>query len=136
VTSLKPGAAPRPEENRPIDTPPTSKVSRRRIVRLTAIADATPPPAAPRTDEVRPSGPRHARGRSLPSSRDDWLVLAERVVGDWAATLRSALLLGLAVTAVIMVIGLVFGTGAALATTFLALLVFLAGRRRGGPVRR
>jgi hypothetical protein len=104
-------------------------------VRLTALADVDTTPA------VRPvpeRGARHraSRGLAVPTSRDDWLVLAERVVGDWAATLRTALLLVLALAAAIMVIGLVFGLGAALATAFLALIPLLAGRRRDGLRRR
>jgi hypothetical protein len=90
--------------------------------------------AATRTD----SGGAHrlTRPHLFPTSRDAWLVLAERAVGDWAATLRTALLLVLAVAAAIMVIGIVFGAGPALATAILALLVFLAGRDRGGSVHR
>jgi hypothetical protein len=104
-------------------------------VRLAALAD---PDATPQPPPRRESGGAHraTRAHGLPTSRDDWLVLAERVVGDWAATLHAALLMVLAVAAVIMVIGLVFGTGPALATAFLALLVFLVGRRRGGSLRR
>ena len=101
-------------------------------------------PADPGVSEVaataaRPdSGGAHraSRPQLFPTSRDAWLVLAERVVGDWAATLRAALLLVLAVAAAIMVIGLVFGIGPALATAILALLVFLGGRHRGGSVHR
>ncbi len=72
---------------------------------------------------------RAARGLALPTSRDDWLVLAERAVGDWAATLRAALLLFLAVAAGIMVIGFLLGIGPALAAALLALVVFVVGRR-------
>jgi hypothetical protein len=109
-----------------MDTPKSS----RRTVRLTALPDVQNTPERPRASE---SGGAHrvVRAHALPTSRDDWLVLAERAVGDWAATLRAALLLLLAVAAGIMVIGLLFGVGPALATAFLALLVFVVGRRRG-----
>ncbi len=132
VTSLEPGAAPKPEKNAPIDTRTKSQATGRRTVRLAALADVDAGGTGRPPAETRAYAPRHARAHAhaLPTSRDDWLVLAERVVGDWAATLRAALLLGLAVAAVIMVIGLVLGAGAALATAFLALLVFVAGRRR------
>jgi len=112
---------------RPIETPKSS----RRTVRLTANADAETTPARPRTSE---SGGAHraARAHALPTSRDDWLVLAERAVGDWAATLREALLLFLAVAAGLMVIAFLFGVGPALAAAFLALLVFVVGRHRDG----
>jgi hypothetical protein len=79
---------------------------------------------------------RITRPHLFPTSRDAWLVLAERAVGDWAATLRAALLLVLAVAAAIMVVGTVLGAGPALATAILALLVFLAGRDRSGSVHR
>lgn len=134
MTSLDPGAAPTPEAGRRADTPRGSQ-SGRRVVRLAALTDLD---ATPEPPTRRESGGAHraTRGQGLPTSRDDWLVLAERVVGDWAATLHAALLLVLAVAAVIMVIGLVFGLGPALATAFLAMLVFLAGRHRGGSLRR
>lgn len=100
-------------------------------MRLAALNDSDATPVPPPRRES--SGAHRAtRGHGLPTSRDDWLVLAERVVGDWAATLRAALLMVLAVAAVIMVIGLVFGLGPALATAFLALIVFLVGRHHGG----
>jgi hypothetical protein len=104
--------------------------SSRRTVRLAALPDVHTTPERPRASE---SGGAHraVRAHALPTSRDDWLVLAERAVGDWAATLRAALLLFLAVAAVIMVIGLLVGVGPALATAFLALLVFVVGRHRG-----
>jgi len=219
VTSLQPGAAPRPEEIRQINTSPTKKTSgpsgRRRTVRLGAlpsVPDAlalpvTPAAPAELSATVEPvavaaaavseasrksgatrrsatsrvtvgptasrtatrstsEGPARAsvsgaaagaaaaevdipaprtdtggahrltRPQLFPTSRDAWLVLAERVVGDWAATLRAALLLVLAVAAGIMVVAIVFGPGPALGAAILALLVFLGGRHRGGSVHR
>lgn len=100
-------------------------------MRLVPLSDVDDKPAAP----AATGGGAHRRARALPWSRDAWLVLAERMVGDWAATLRAALLLALSVASVIMVIGLLFGLGAALATTFISLLIFLVGRRRDS-VRR
>ncbi|MGH3759485.1 hypothetical protein [Actinophytocola sp.] len=107
-------------------------------MRLASLAEADTKPATRPVPEPAATSRAHGahRGRALPASRDDWMVLAERVVGDWAATLRAALLLGLAVAAVIMVIGLLVGPGPALAAAFLALLVFLVGRHRGGSVGR
>jgi hypothetical protein len=133
VTSLEPGAAPSSEGNRPVDTP-TGKTAGRRRVRLAALPDAN---ATSEQPPRRESGAHRARrGRGFPTSRDDWLVLAERLVGDWAATLRTALLLVLAVAAVLAMIGFAFGPEPALAAAFLAFLVFLAGRDRGGLLRR
>jgi hypothetical protein len=104
-------------------------------VRLTPLADVDTTPA-PRQMPERGARHRASRGLAVPTSRDDWLVLAERVVGDWAATLRAAMLLALALAAAIMVIGLVLGLGAALATAFVLLIVLVAGRRRDGLRRR
>lgn len=105
------------------------------MVRLAALPEVD---ASPEPPPRRESGGAHraSRRRLLPTTRDDWLVLAERVVGDWAATLRTALLLVLAVVAVLMTIGVAFGPRPALAAAFLAFLVFLAGRDRGGVLRR
>ena len=112
--------------NRLVDTPESG----RRTVRLTSLADVDTTPPRPRVSESR-GAHRAVRAHALPTSRDDWLVLAERAVGDWAATLHAALLLFLAVAAGIMVIAFLFGVGPALATAFLALLVFVVGRHRG-----
>jgi hypothetical protein len=73
------------------------------------------------------------RRRFTPTARDDWLRLAEWLVGDWAATLRQALRLVLLFLAVVLVIGVTFGFGFALAAFLVGTVVFLAGRRRGGP---
>jgi hypothetical protein len=123
------------QESRAPDTAPSPVATSRRTVRLTALAEVDTTPA-PRLMPERGARHRASRGLALPTSRDDWLVLAERVVGDWAATLHAALFLALALAAAIMVIGLVFGLGAALATAFVALIVLLAGRRRDGLRRR
>ena len=143
VTSPRPGTVLTSEEH----TSPGSKPARRRVVRLTALpivetgtrtgtypradttADVTAEPA-PRPE----SGGAHRarRHRGFPASRDDWLVIAERVVGDWTSTLRAALLATLVVAAVLTTIGLVFGAVPALAAGGFALFVFLVGRRRGG----
>jgi hypothetical protein len=128
VTSLDPGTGPTPGE-----TPPISKG--RRTVRFAAHADARPDEQPP-TEATIPA-PRSGRGLALPTSRDDWLVLAERAVGDWASTLRSALLMLLVVAGAIMAVGVVFGAAAALASAGIVLLVYLVGRQRdGGPPTR
>jgi hypothetical protein len=105
------------------------------MVRLAALPDVD---ASPEPPQRREAGGAHraSRRRLLPTTRDDWLVLAERVVGDWAATLRTALLLVLAVAAVLTTVAVAFGPQPALAAAFLAFLVFLAGRDRGGLLRR
>jgi hypothetical protein len=135
-----------------VRTPSSAKSGGRRVVRLADLPDESAAPDSlsaargsnqdvfgdapnPVPDASRTNGSGTCRAYALPASRDDWLVLAERVVGDWAGTLRAALLLVLAVAAVIMAVGLLFGVGIALATAFLALLVFLVGRRRGSMRR-
>ncbi|HWM06083.1 MAG TPA: hypothetical protein VNP92_27380 [Actinophytocola sp.] len=135
MTSLDPGTGPTPGENRAIDTPPISKG--RRTVRFTARADADARPDEHPQVEAAIPAPRSGRGLALPTSRDDWLVLAERAVGDWASTLRSALLILLVVAGAIMAVGIVFGAAAALASAGIVLLVYLVGRQRdGGPPTR
>lgn len=107
-------------------------------MQLTAVggADNASDDAADSTRQRPPrpesGGAHRARRRAFPVSRDDWLVLAERVVGDWTATLRAALLIALALAAVLTTVGLVFGAIPALAGAGLVLVVFLVGRRRGG----
>ncbi|WP_460404790.1 hypothetical protein [Actinophytocola sediminis] len=98
-----------------------------------AELDITPdPPPAP--VRIIPA-PRTASGRfALPISRDDWLRLAERAVGDWAATLRNALLLLLVFAVMVTLIGIAFGVESAAATTAVGLLVFLFGRRRDDSI--
>ncbi len=134
MTSLEPGTAPAPEEERTIDPQPPRKGPDRRTVQLAALAelDVTPePPPAP----VKIIPEPRTRGRfSLPTTRDDWLRLAEWAVGDWAATLRNALLLLLVFVAMLTLIGVVFGVESAAAATTVGLIVFLAGRRRDGSV--
>jgi hypothetical protein len=140
VTSLRRGAGPTPEENRPIETTSATKPksSGRRSVRFTGHHDLETTPEPPTRPEPGSAHGAHraARRRAFPASRDDWLVLAERVVGDWAATLRGALLLVLAVGVGLIGIGVAFGLRPALATAFVALIVFLAGRRRSDSVHR
>ncbi|WP_143229521.1 hypothetical protein [Actinophytocola xanthii] len=93
---------------------------------MTREAPELPPPR-------RTALPEPRRRRFSPTARDDWLRLAEWLVGDWAATLRQALWMALLFLAVVLVIGVAFGLGIALATLAVGTVVFLAGRRRGGP---
>lgn len=130
MTSLGAGTAATPEEKRPIDTEPTTKGPNRRTVQLDELTEVEVPPDPPPPVVIIPES--RANRRSLPISRDDWLRLAERAVGDWAATLRNALLLLLAFAGMIMLIGIAFGLESAAGATAVGLLVFLAGRRRGG----
>ncbi|HEX2130083.1 MAG TPA: hypothetical protein VHH15_00890 [Actinophytocola sp.] len=77
--------------------------------------------------------PEPATRRSfVPTSRDEWLRLAERVVGDWTATLRAALVLVLLFAAAVTAIGVMVGPPAAAVATLAGLVAFLIGRSRGG----
>lgn len=102
-------------------------------MQLAALAELDVPPEPPPAPVKIIPMPSAPRGRfSPPTSRDDWLRLAEWAVGDWAATLRNALLLLLVFVAMITLIGIVFGVASAAAATAVGLVVFLAGRRRDG----
>ncbi|OLF11664.1 hypothetical protein BLA60_12080 [Actinophytocola xinjiangensis] len=71
---------------------------------------------------------------AIPTTRDGWLRVAERVVGDWAATLRNAFVLLLAFAAMIALIGIAVGVESAGAAMAVGVVVFLFGRRRDGSV--
>ena len=95
---------------------------------MLAEAPSPPEPARPPAVVVLD---RPARRGFVPTSRDDWLRLAERMVGDWAATLRAALGLALLFAAAVVVIGVVLGPISAAVAALVGLVVFLLGRGRG-----
>ena len=128
MTTLGAGTAATPEEKRPAGT---QLKKNRRTVQLAELSEVVVPPDPPPPVVIIPES-RHTGRSPLPTSRDDWLRLAERAVGDWAATLRAALLLLLAFAGLILSIGIAFGLESAAAASAVGLLVFLAGRRRGG----
>jgi len=106
------------EENRPTNTEPRT----RRAVRL-------PVPEEP----VQPTIPRarHASASARSSVKDQLLRVAERVVGDWAPTLREAALRVILFTVVLIVIGVAFGPEFALLGAVIGFLTFLVGRAGG-----
>lgn len=130
MTSIRPDIAKTPEENGTIETEPTRP--HRRTVRLTVLAEprteADPLPPAPRVVRSRP--------RRVPVTRDDWLRLAERAVGDWASTLREALLMVVLFAGFLAAIGIAFGVTSAVFGAIAGLVVYLLGRRRGGSGHR
>lgn len=75
------------------------------------------------------------RARRFPVSADDWLRIAEWLIGDWAATLRTALLVAVLFVGVLTGVGFAFGPEFALLGGITGVGVFLAGRL-GGSVRR
>ncbi|MCT2586949.1 hypothetical protein [Actinophytocola gossypii] len=129
MTTLRSRTASTPEEARSTDSP--TSAPDRRTVELAGLAVLTtePDPPEPTSPVVVPTPP--VRTSFAPTRRDDWLRLAERVVGDWAATLRAALGLALLFAAAVLVIGLALGPLSAAATAVVGLVVFLIGRRRG-----
>jgi hypothetical protein len=127
VTSVGPGTAQAPDATSPVNPPETSKRPDRRTIQLPVSVEAGAAPEPPPAVVVVPE-PRRS---PLPTSRDDWLRLAEHLVGDWTATLRDALVLALLFAAMITSIGIAFGPTSAAAATTVGLVVFLAGRRQG-----
>jgi hypothetical protein len=64
--------------------------------------------------------------------RDRVLRVAERVVGDWAPTLREALVRVLLFVVVLVALGVAFGAEVAAAGAVVGFVMFLIGRRRAG----
>lgn len=105
-----------PEEHRP----PNAEQNRR-AVRL------------PAPEEQKRSAAPQERLASTPprtTSKDRLLRVAERVVADWAPTLREAALRILLFAVVLIVLGIAFGGGVALLGVVVGFLMFLVGRRR------
>lgn len=107
-----------PDEHRPIG--PTSTATRR-VVRLAGVPapGVEPPPAPVATPEPVAAPPR-----------DRWLRVAERVVGDWAPTLREALVRVLGFVVVLVALAVTIGVGIAVLGAAVGLATFLVGRRR------
>jgi hypothetical protein len=120
VASLGPDPAPLPDENRRRD---------RRILRFELITD----PAAD-TDRPQISAARTACGLRwhLLTSRDGWLCLAERALGDWASTLRVALLMLVGITGAVVLIGVAFGLGGLVLGGLLGAALYLLTARSPG----
>lgn len=118
VTRIRPESTMTPEEGRSADL----ERPVRRTVRLEA--DIEPEPSAS-------SVPRRPVRHALrPASRDRVLRVAERVVGDWAPTLREALVRVLVFAVVLVVLGIALGAEVAVAGAAVGFVMFLVGRRR------
>lgn len=98
------------------------------MVELAVLAVEETAPEPPRPAPVVVPRPRVP---ARPTTLDYWLRLAERAVGDWAATLRAALVLTLLFVAAVVAIGIVFGPIPAAAATAVGATIFLIGRSRG-----
>ncbi|MFC4858198.1 hypothetical protein [Actinophytocola glycyrrhizae] len=118
MTRIRPEATMTPEEERSADLERPA----RRTVRL--AADFEPEPSA------NPAPRRPATHALRPATRDRVLRVAERVVGDWAPTLREALVRVLVFVVVLLVLGLVLSPGVAAAGAVVGFVMFLIGRRR------
>jgi ABC-type sugar transport system permease subunit len=79
--------------------------------------------------------PRAASDQPVRMPRDRWLRAAELAVGDWAPTLREALLRTVLFTIVLVALGMVVGAGIALLGAVIGVLMFLVGRRKPDSVR-
>jgi hypothetical protein len=110
------------EENRPTNTEPQTRPQTRRAVRL-------PVPEEPVQPAIQPA--RHSSASVRSSVKDQLLRVAERVVGDWAPTLREAALRVILFTLVLIVIGVAFGSEFALLGAVIGFLTFLVGRAGG-----
>jgi len=122
VTRIRPETAMTPEEGRSADL----ERPVRRTVRL--AADIEPEPStnlAPR---------RPATHALRPAMRDRVLRVAERAVGDWAPTLREALVRVLVFAVVLVALGLTLGAEVAAAGAVVGFVMFLIGRRRTGSL--
>jgi hypothetical protein len=88
-----------------------------------------PVPEKPAQPTIPPA--RHSSASARSSAKDRLLRVAERVVGDWAPTLREAALRVILFTLVLIVIGVAFGPEFALLGAVIGFLTFLVGRAGG-----
>lgn len=115
-----------PEENRPIDTDQIDKPAARRKVQLVEQTETQPEPA------TFPA-PRAAVQKARPADR--LLRVAERVVGDWAPTLREAFMRVLVFAVLVVCLGVALGGEMAVLGAVVGFVMFLVGRRRAGSTR-
>lgn len=120
VTRIRPETVMTPEEERSADLERPA----RRTVRL--AADVEPEPS------MVPAPRRPAKHTLRPVARDRVLRVAERVVGDWAPTLREALVRVLVFAIVLAALGITLGAEVAAAGATVGFVMFLIGRRRAG----
>jgi len=140
VTTLRLETAATPDGNRSIDDEP---VQARRTVRLQVLAESrdvaaqvpVQVPAARLPVQDQPVVRVRPRARHLPVSADDWLRIAEWLIGDWAATLRTALLVLVLFAGVLTGIGFAFGPEFALLGGITGAVIFLVGRLGGAGSR-
>jgi hypothetical protein len=120
VTRIRLETAMTPEEGRSADLERPA----RRTVRLAADAEPAPPES--------PAPRRPASHALRPALRDRVLRTAERVVGDWAPTLREAMVRVLVFAVVLAALGVALGAEVAAAGAAVGFVMFLIGRRRAG----
>jgi hypothetical protein len=109
------------EENRRTDA--EVKPAARRKVQLVELVETQPEPS------VVPA-PRVEVHRTQPADR--LLRVAERVVGDWAPTLREALLRVMVYAILVACLGVVLGPQVAVLAATVGFVMFLVGRKRTG----
>ena len=118
VTRIRPESTMTPEEAKSADL----ERPVRRTVRL--AADSEPEPS------TIPAPRRPVHHALRPAARDRALRVMERVVGDWAPTLRDALVRVLVFAVALAVLGIALGVELAAVGAAVGVVMFLVGRRR------
>lgn len=101
------------------------KPAARRKVQLVEPAELQPEPSATPVHHVVEHKARHT---------DRVLRVAERVVGDWAPTLREALVRVLVYAVLVVCLGVVLGPEVAVLAATVGFVMFLVGRSRTGSI--
>lgn len=114
MTRIRPEAATTPEDRR-------EGATTRRVVQLDELAAA---------EQEREAAPALHATFTAPRPTDRLLRLAELVVGDWAPTLRDALVRVLIFAVILVALGIALGAEFALAGGAVGMTTFLIGRRR------
>lgn len=118
VTRIRPESTMTPEEGRSADLARPV----RRTVRLAAGNDPEP--------SAIPAQRRPVHHALRPAARDRFLRVVERLVGDWAPTLREALVRVLVFAVILAVLAIALGVEVAAMGAAVGVVMFLVGRRR------
>jgi hypothetical protein len=114
----------------PAQLPDEDRRRDRRVLRFEPAAPEVPAERA-RPVIVSPAPGAGPRRWQVLASRDGWLWLAERALGGWAATLRTALLMLAGFAAAIVFVVVAFGVGGLLLGTLLGVVLYVMARVRG-----
>ncbi|HEV2782299.1 MAG TPA: hypothetical protein VGX25_23150 [Actinophytocola sp.] len=117
MASLGPDRGPLPDENRRRD---------RRVLRFELYTDHPVDDDLPLIMAFTQARTACGMRWQVLASRDGWLCLAERALGDWAVTLRAALLMLVGFAGAIVLIGVAFGFGGVVLGALLSLALYPA----------